>query len=158
MRDLSRRRFVQGTGAAIAASALAGCGSDGGGGGGGGGDEVPQEIADHLEGANGFDDSIDDQTGESQVTVQVGAGDGLAFDPAAVRVDPGTTVVWEWTGEGGQHNVAATEDSDTDFQSDLHDEEGEHFEQTFDEAGNHLYVCEPHEQQGMKGAIEVAGE
>ena len=157
MADLSRRRFVQGTGAAIAVSTLAGCGSDGGGG-NGGGDEVPQEISDHLEGANEYDDSIEDMTGESEVTVEVGAGNGLAFDPPAVRVSVGTNVAWEWTGEGGQHNVAATEDSDGDFQSSLHEEQGQHFEQTFDEAGNYLYVCEPHEQQGMRGAVEVVEE
>ena len=158
MRDISRRRFVQGTGAAIAVSGLAGCSGNGNGGGNGGGGDVPQAIADHLDGANQYDGSIADQTGQSEVTVQVGAGNGLAFDPAAVRVSVGTNVAWEWTGEGGQHNVAATDDSAGDFQSSLHEEAGQHFEQTFDEAGNYLYVCEPHQAQGMKGAIEVVEE
>lgn len=157
MRDLSRRRFVHGTGAVLAVSALAGCGSDGGNGNGDGGD-VPQAIDDHLSEANEYDGSMTDETGTNEVTVTVGAGDGLAFDPAAVRVSVGTNVQWEWTGQGGTHNVAATEDSDGDFQSSLHDEAGQHFEQTFDEAGNYLYVCEPHQTQGMKGAVEVVEE
>ena len=156
MRDLSRRHFVKGTGAAIATSTLAGCGSDGGD--GDGGDDVPQAIDDHMDGANEYDGSVDDQTGEDEVTVEVGAGDGFAFDPAAVRVDAGTTVTWEWTGEGGQHNVASTGESDAEFQSEMFQEAGEHFEYTFEEAGNMLYVCEPHEGQGMKGAVEVVDE
>jgi halocyanin-like protein len=155
MRDISRRRFVRGTGAAVAASALAGCGSDGGDGNDG---DVPESIADHMEGANEYDGSLEDQTGEDEVTVEVGAGDGFAFDPAAVRVDAGTTVVWEWTGEGSQHNVSSTGESDADFQSDLYEQAGEHFEQSFDQAGTQLYVCQPHEGQGMRGAIEVVGE
>jgi serine/threonine-protein kinase len=153
MTDLSRRRVVQGTGAAIAATALAGCGSEGGG--GGGGDEVPQEIADHLDGANGYDSSIEDRTGQDEVTVEVGAGNGLSFAPAAVRVDAGTTVVWEWTGQASPHNVASTDDSATDFESELYSEAGQTFEQTFDQAGIQLYVCEPHQAQGMKGAVDV---
>ena len=33
-----------------------------------------------------------DRTGEDEVTVTVGAGGDLVFDPPAVHVDPGTTV------------------------------------------------------------------
>jgi len=155
MRDLSRRRFVQGTGAAIVATGLAGCGSGGGDGGGGGGDGVPGAIDDHLDGANEYDGSIDDHTGEDEVTIEVGAGDGLAFSPTAIRIDAGTTVVWEWTGEGGQHNVASVDGSASDFKSDRYSESGENFEQSFDDAGEQLYVCEPHQAQGMKGGIDV---
>jgi halocyanin-like protein len=55
-------------------------------------------------------DAVTDRTGESAVTVRVGTdgnGAGFGFGPAVVRVDPGTTVTWEWTGEGGQHDVVA---------------------------------------------------
>jgi serine/threonine-protein kinase len=159
MRELSRRRFVQATGATVAVGAFAGCtGDDGGNGDGGNGDggsDVPQEIADHLDGANLYAGSVEDHTGEDEVTVMVGAGDGLAFEPPAIRIDSGTTVVWEWTGNGGTHNVASVEGSESDFKSDLYDSEGETFEQSFDNTGIQLYVCEPHETQGMKGAIEV---
>lgn len=153
-RDATRRRVLYGTGALIATGALAGC-SDGGNGNGDGGD-VPQEIDEHLSDANGYDGSIDDQTGEDEVTVEVGTGDtGYGFSPAAVRVDVDATVVWEWTGQGGQHNVNAVDDSDFDFQSEYYEAEGETFEQTFDEAGNVLYECEPHSANGMLGAVEV---
>jgi halocyanin-like protein len=167
MRDVSRRRFVQATGAAVAAGTLAGCTGNGGGNGNGNGNgngdgdgaEVPQEIDDFLSEANLYDGSIVDMTGEDEVTIMVGAGDGgLAFDPAAVRISSSTTVVWEWTGEGGSHNVASVEDSESDFQSEIVGEEGHTFNQSFDNTGIQLYVCQPHETQGMKGAIEVVEE
>jgi halocyanin-like protein len=92
-------------------------------------------------------------TGEDSVTVEVGAGDnGFAFDPAAIRVDSGTTVTWEWTGEGGQHNVV---DEDGKFESDLMGEEGATFEYTFENAGNTRYFCRPHKASGMKGGVIV---
>jgi serine/threonine-protein kinase len=156
MRDLSRRRFVHGTGAAMAVGALAGCSGNGNGNGDGDDGAPPQAIDDHLSGANGYDGSIADMTGESEVSIDVGAGsNAIAFDPAAVRISAGTTVVWEWTGDGGGHNVASVEGSESDFNSDIVDEEGHTFEQSFDDTGVQLYVCEPHKAQGMKGAIDV---
>ncbi|WP_459862429.1 plastocyanin/azurin family copper-binding protein, partial [Haloplanus litoreus] len=53
---------------------------------------------------------VADATGQDEVTITVGAqgnGGAFAFGPPAVQIDPGTTVVWEWNGEGGQHNVVA---------------------------------------------------
>ena len=151
-RVYDRRTFVYLTGAAVGTVALAGCI--------GGGDiepedDVPAEIHDYLGGAGEYDGSITDATGESQVYIDVGAGNGLAYDPAAVRIDAGTTVVWEWTGQGGSHDVASTRDSDASFQSDLMSADGETFEHTFDDPGIQLYVCTPHRGQGMLGAIEV---
>jgi halocyanin-like protein len=89
------------------------------------------------------------------VTVTVGAqGNGgyLAFDPAAVRVSSGTTVTWEWTGQGGSHNVVAEDGS---FESELVAEEGHTFSHTFEESGAYRYYCQPHETLGMNGAVVV---
>ena len=99
-------------------------------------------------------DGIQDHTGEDEVTVQVGAGsNGLAFGPAAIRVEPGTTVIWEWTGEGGTHNVSEVDGA---FRSgDAVAEAGTTFEYTFESAGEFRYVCEPHESVNMKGAVVV---
>jgi halocyanin-like protein len=172
MRDTDRRTFVKLAGAAAITPAIAGCSSGGNGngngngggngngdtptdGGNGGGGDVPQEIADHLDGANLYEGSIEDLTGQDEVTVSVGGGDGLAFDPPAIRISSSTTVVWEWTGAGGSHNVASVEGSESDFTSDYYSSEGETFEQSFDNTGIQLYVCEPHATQGMRGAIEV---
>ena len=102
-------------------------------------------------------DGVVDETGQSEVTVAVGApdvaGGPLAFEPAAIRIDPGTTVRWEWTGEGGPHNVVAEDDS---FDSGEPVQTAETtFDHTFDSEGVTRYVCEPHETAGMKGAVVV---
>ena len=100
-------------------------------------------------------DGVVDETGESEVTIEVGAAGNqgnFAFGPAAVRVDPGTTVVWKWTGKGSAHNVVAEDGS---FESEMTGEAGHTFEQTFDEEGVTKYACTPHKTMGMKGAVLV---
>ncbi len=167
---LSRRRYLIGTGAAVTLGTLAGCADDeepdaddgtGNGddedGAGGNGSDVPATIDDYLDGAELYDGTIADHTGEDEVVVDVGAGDiGFAFAPPAIRIDSGTTVRWEWTGEGGAHNVDSTEESAADFSSgDAVDDAGETFEQSFDDDGIQLYECTPHVANGMLGAIDV---
>ena len=101
-------------------------------------------------------DGVVDATGRSEVTVTVGAsgnGGNFAFGPAAVQVDPGTTVLWEWNGKGGQHNVVAEEGGD--FESELTAEAGITFEQTFESEGVVKYYCTPHRALGMKGVVVV---
>ncbi len=103
-------------------------------------------------------DGTHDYRGEDEVHVTVGAGEnGLRFDPAAILIDPGTTVVWEWTGEGGAHNVVEVDDGVFDS-GDAVDEAGEVFEYTFDDVAEgdaFNYVCTPHEAVGMKGAVAI---
>ena len=101
-------------------------------------------------------DEVADATGQDEVTVAVGAegnGGAFGFDPAAVQVDPGTTVVWEWTGEGGQHNVVAQDGAS--FESETVTEAGYTFAQTPESEGVITYYCQPHQQLGMKGAVVV---
>lgn len=89
------------------------------------------------------------------VEVQVGSegnGGSFAYSPAAIRIDAGTTVTWNWTGEGGQHNVVH---EDGDFESELIGEGGSEFQYTFEDAGSYLYACTPHSALGMKGAVTV---
>ena len=161
-KDLGRRSFLFTAGIA-GATLVAGCSSDGGdgdgdggdgdGGDGGDGEDVPSEVEEYLSGAQNYEGEVTDATGEDNPTVDVGAGNGLAFDPAAIRVSEGTTVTWVWTGDGGGHNVVH---EDGDFESgDPVIDEGHEFEYTFDESGNYLYFCDPHEASGMKGAVIV---
>ena len=101
-------------------------------------------------------DGVHDMTGSGEVTVDVGVEANQAaygFGPAAIQVDPGTTVVWEWTGEGGMHNVAAEEGGD--FSSELSQEAGHTFEHTFESSGVVKYFCQPHKALGMKGVVVV---
>lgn len=103
-----------------------------------------------------YDGSVADRTGEDPVSIAVGStsGDaqGLAFDPPAIRIDPGTTVVWEWTGNGGSHNVVH---EGGQFESELTPSGEFTFEQTFDEERLNRYYCAPHRAIGMKGVVIV---
>lgn len=109
-----------------------------------------------LDGVDNYD-GTHDYRGRSVVGVEVGAGDdGLSFAPAAVLIDPGTTVVWEWTGRGGAHNVVA--DDGTFEHGETVDEGGYTFEYTFEDAGERdvfNYLCVPHETVEMKGSVAV---
>lgn len=113
--------------------------------------------------ANLFNGTTADRTGQDAVTIRVGAGDGgLAFDPPAVVVDPGTTVTWEWTGEGGGHNVindpeAGDAEAELFNSGETVNEAGFTFEHTFEEgqAGAHPYFCSPHQTLGMVGVVAV---
>ena len=100
-------------------------------------------------------DGVVDETGSDSVTVEVGVeanGGYYGFGPAAVRVSSGTTVTWEWTGQGSSHNVAADDGS---FESELVAEEGHTFEHTFESTGTTKYACTPHKALGMKGVVVV---
>lgn len=159
------RRTVLGGTVAVAAG-VAGC--SGGGGSGSDGDGSTDEPTGTPAGDGGSTDAIDeylsntnnydgvvDETGAAEVTVTVGSeanGGNFGFDPAAIRVSTGTTVVWEWNGLGSSHNVV---DEDGSFESELVAEEGHTFSQTFEESGTVEYYCTPHRTMGMKGVVVV---
>jgi len=130
-----------------------GTGSPSGDGGGGG----PPDFGGFLDDVGNFDGNVIDARGQDQVSVAVGAqgnGGNFAFDPPAVRVDNGATVVWEWTGEGGGHNVVS-EGGDPLDSGEPVASEGETYEYTFDTDGIYNYICEPHVSLGMKGSVVV---
>jgi halocyanin-like protein len=148
-RSISRRGFLAAAGGVAAAGATAGAAAvpaaaqDGG-----------PDYGGWFDGVSNFDGTVD-RTGREEVTVAVGSeanGGSYGFDPPAVRVDPGTTVVWEWTGEGSVHNVV---DEAGGFESDLTDEAGHTFEHTFESSALYKYACVPHRSLGMKGAVVV---
>ncbi|WP_253737421.1 halocyanin domain-containing protein [Halohasta salina] len=150
---VSRRGFLRttagATAAAGAATATAGTAA------------AQSEMPDFGEVAD-VDGGTEDLRGESEVTVEVGAsgnGGNLAFAPAGIWVDPGTTVIWEWTGEGGEHNVEST-DGPAEFESELTAEAGFTFEFEFTEeyAGITNYQCNPHASLGMLGAVAVGDD
>ncbi|MDS0260314.1 halocyanin domain-containing protein [Haloarcula sp. S1CR25-12] len=126
--------------------------ADGGGGGGG-----PPDFGGFLDSVGNFDGTVVDAQGQDQVSVAVGAqgnGGNFAFDPPAVHVDNGATVVWEWTGQGGGHNVVSDGEGPLDSGEAVADQ-GTTYEYTFDEDGIFNYICEPHESLGMKGSVVV---
>lgn len=112
-------------------------------------DDVPEEVADHLDGANNVDGSITDLTGESSVTIEVGPSGDLAYDPALASIDTGTEVTWDWQTMG--HTVTSeSAPGNVEFDSD-----GDEHTETFEESGNVLYFCKPHRGQGHLGALIV---
>lgn len=144
--SMSRRGFFRAgaAGAAVAAGVAAGSGT------------AAAQYDGWLEGVNNYD-GTHDYRGQDEVTVEVGAGEnGLLFGPAAILIDPGATVIWEWTGEGGGHNVV--EQNDVFSSGEPVAEEGTTFEYTFEDASEgdvFRYACEPHQGAGMKGAVAV---
>jgi halocyanin-like protein len=169
--DANRRTFLQ-LGSLAAVGSLAGCLFGSPGNGGGAADSststpsptatatpTPEpasfDYGDWFADTDNFDGTVDAR-GQSEVTVAVGAegnGGAFAFDPPAIHVDPGTTVVWEWTGNGGTHNVVELDES---FASgDPVEDAGTTFERTFEEQGMYKYYCSPHRSLGMKGAVVV---
>ncbi len=122
--------------------------------------EEQPDFGGYISGANGG--SYADMRGESAVTVDVGAGgQGLAFAPTGLWIDPGTTVTFEWTGEGGSHNVLpqdVPDESDWAGFEEVVDEEGFTYEHTFEAGGLFTYYCRPHQQLDMLGAIAVGGD
>ncbi|QLH76401.1 halocyanin domain-containing protein [Halosimplex rubrum] len=121
---------------------------------GSGGDFVEPDYEGWFDGVGNYDGTVD-MTGQDEVTIEVGTegnGGPFAFGPAAVRVDPGTTVVWEWTGRGGSHNVVG---ESHDFESPMQGSEGDSYALELDGEGVVTYACTPHEAAGMKGAVVV---
>lgn len=140
----SRRRFLAGAGALLTAG-LAGCSALDP-------DVVPpSNLESWLADTENYTE-IHDHSGSDSVTVEVGADNGLFFDPAAILVHPGTTVVWEWSGRGGHHDVVEVDGA---FESEMTDDADHSFDHTFSEAGVYLYSCRPHDAVGMRGAVVV---
>jgi halocyanin-like protein len=124
------------------------------------GGSVEPDFGPYLDDARGFE-TTEDLREQDEVTIEVGAGsDGLSFDPAGVWISPGTTIIWEWTGEGGSHNVVANEGPAGIDSGDPVSEEGSTYEYEFaeEDAGITTYKCEPHEGQGMKGGVAVGDD
>ncbi|MFC7249744.1 halocyanin domain-containing protein [Halomicroarcula sp. GCM10025324] len=159
--DVSRRAFLRTAAGATAASAATGTaaaqenGTEGGDGGGGGGG--PPDFGGFLDQVGNFDGTTVDATGQDSATVEVGVqanGGAFGFGPPAIHVDNGATVQFEWTGEGGGHNVVSQGEGPLDS-GDAVSSAGVNYEHTFEEDGIYPYVCVPHEGLGMKGAIVV---
>ena len=162
--SVSRRHFLTAAAGATTAAAATGTasaqstttegtasGTENGTAGGGGGGGGKPDLGGYLSDANNFGGSVVDKRGQDNVTVKVGAGDGLAYGPAAVHVDNGATITWEWTGKGGAHNVVHEEEV---FNSGSTQASGT-FEHQFSEDGVYQYYCVPHKGSGMKGVVVV---
>ncbi|KAA9407272.1 halocyanin domain-containing protein [Haloarcula sp. CBA1131] len=158
---MNRREFVRTAGgAAGAAATLSATGAAAAQEEGGDGGETVPDYGGFLDSVGNFDGSTVDATGQDTVTVEVGVqanGGAYGFGPPAVHVDNGATVQFEWTGNGGGHNVVSDGDGPLDSGSTT-SSAGVNYEHTFEEDGIYPYLCVPHEGLNMKGAIVVGEE
>ncbi|EMA01782.1 halocyanin domain-containing protein [Haloarcula vallismortis] len=158
---MNRREFVRTAGgAAGAAATLSATGAAAAQEEGGDGGETVPDYGGYLDQVGNFDGSTADATGQDTVTVEVGVqanGGAYGFGPPAVHVDNGATVQFEWTGNGGGHNVVSDGDGPLDSGSTV-SQAGVNYEHTFEEDGIYPYLCVPHEGLNMKGAIVVGEE
>ncbi len=108
-----------------------------------------------LEWLSGVEyNGITDRTGQDTAMVTVGPeSEPLTFDPVVLRVSTGTTVRWEWTGEGGAHSVVA-EDGSFGTEQVIGDP-GANYGHTFSDPGTYRYYCEPHKGVGQVGIVIV---
>ncbi|MEF8831105.1 MAG: halocyanin domain-containing protein [Halobacteriales archaeon] len=158
--NVSRRRFLQAasataTTAAVAGQATAQEGTSGE-------PDYGGWFSDATGGATDNYSSTVDRRDADSVTVEVGAegnGGTFAFEPAAVRISPGTTVNFEWT--SNTHNVipesipdGAEWEGTPGGESETYDT-GHTYDHTFETEGIYTYYCQPHLGLGMKGAIVV---
>ncbi len=149
--DVGRRGFLAAAAGSVTVASTAGTATA---------QEAP-DFGGYLSDANLYEEGqVADERGQDEITIDVGGGDGLAFDPPSVWVAPGTTITWEWTGDGGNHNVVPEEGPAGFEQADTVSESGYtyEYEVTEDDAGITTYKCEPHEGQGMKGGIAVGDD
>lgn len=113
-------------------------------------------------------DTLNPTQTPSVTDIAAGPEKRLRFDPEAVTINAGDTIVWTFKSDG--HNVTtkpgASEKCETpdgakpfaSYEGDNHFEvvpNGRMYEQTFDITGKYVYVCAPHADQGMIGTVTV---
>ena len=144
--NTSRRTFLKGAvGAAVGSAALCGTAAA---------QEASTRQTQTTETAENAKRVVD-RRGKSEVTIGVGAsgnGGSFAFSPAAVRVSPGTRVVWRWVDAPGSYNVAALDGA---FESVFVSDPGHEFARTFGTERVVKYGCGAYADIGMRGVVVV---
>ncbi|EMA04055.1 halocyanin precursor-like protein [Haloferax mediterranei ATCC 33500] len=115
-----------------------------------------ERVDEWMINSSNFDGTVADETDTESVSVRVGTsgnGGNYAFEPPVLKISTGTTITWEWTGNGGGHNIVFQE-ADVDS-GEIAVDSGETFKHTFETTGTYCYACEPHKGLAMKGAVIV---
>lgn len=160
---VERRSFLGAASSVVVGTFLAGCTGDGGEGSPTG---TATDSPEPTEPATPTPSPT--PTEQPAVEVAVGPERRLRFDPEEIEIAVGTTVVWTFESTG--HNVTslpgASEKCENpagaepfaSYEGDDHfslNEPGTTFEHQFTVPGEYVYVCAPHEDQGMVGYITV---
>jgi halocyanin-like protein len=113
-------------------------------------------YGDWFNNTSNFDGDTLNYRDQDEADVAVGAsgnGGNKAFSPAAIWVDNGTTVNFNWADDTEAHNVVEENgvfDSGALVTSDSYT-----YSHTFNTDGVYRYRCENHDSDGMRGAIVV---
>lgn len=110
-----------------------------------------------LANTKNYDGTVVDETDATSITITIGEGAGfdgnIGFSPPVVRVSPGTTITWEWTGGGVRHDVDAVFGG-ASFASPVKCEGS--FTWTASESSSIVkYCCNLHSSHGERGVIVV---
>lgn len=115
------------------------------------------KYGDWFEGVSNYNSltrTYTQDTETAQVTVGASGNGGFrAFEHPAITIPTGATVEWEWSGEGGEHNVVA--ENGTFDSGEPTSEPDTTFSYEFTSTGQHLYACDTHRDEGMKGSVSV---
>lgn len=119
--------------------------------------DSPERTFDGWLANTGNYERVVDKTGTYQGRVAVGANGNegrFAFDPPAIHVDPGTTVVWKWVTDTASHAVV---DADGRYRSEAVAESGHQYAVNFGGNGLSKYECLAYGGRGTRGVAIVGG-
>lgn len=178
---MKRRRYIMtvGTGLAVGAGSLAGCGAPGGGDGGGESpaEETPEQGTpgqtettapgqETPDGAGQTPTAAGTQQAPNEIAMLT-EGDSYLFDPIGLFVEQGETITWvlesgthsttSYSKDNPQASVNRIPDDAESWNSDTLSEQGAEFTYTFEVTGTYDYYCIPHKSLAMVGRI-VCGE
>jgi len=108
--------------------------------------------------AIGYDGSVEDLTGQSDVEIELAPGDNrVGFDPVSIQVSPGTTIRWQWSDSGPEYNLVIFEPDDSIFeiQSELTDDPDHDEELQLEMPGVYIFASQPHIGDGMVGSVII---
>jgi len=117
-----------------------------------------EETRSYLAEADNFEGDFVDRRSGGSPEIRVGVENGQfnwGFGPPAIRITTGTQVRWDWTGEGGQHNIV--DDAGTFGSGTPQEGAGNSYTYTFDETGLYKYKCTVHDPN-MRGVVFVEEE
>jgi plastocyanin len=174
---MNRRVFLRRV-APVAAAGLAGCAGSGDGDGGDGEDgatttagepvasttSTPASTAtapppEETETTAAATTTTVDMEPQGSVTVLVGPGGNLRFDPEFFVLREGGTVTWEWESSG--HNVRPSQKPEgvnwagSPQPPNRTFDAGYTYDWSFEQPGEYAYYCQPHQDFGMVGAFRV---
>ena len=145
---VSRRTVIRSAGAGLAATipVLSGCAAP------------LVRTREGTSASNGANEPTTDRDDGWGLTVAVGPGGRPVFELGTeipLRVQPGTTVSFEWRSDGHDIHVAGQPDEANWAGHESTEDAGFVHEHTFVVVGRYRFFCERHREEGMVGEVHV---